>query len=164
MRAIRSVGAVLILSAAFVLLQGCGQSGPALYPVSGKVQCDGKPVADATVFFHRAGKTDIGEPVPYGTTGPDGSYQLGTNVPGDGAVAGDYVITIVWPDITKKENGNGERPDLLKGTYLKPTESKLKAAVTTGKNDIPVFEVKLPTRAIVDPASLSQDKKDKPSK
>jgi predicted small lipoprotein YifL len=164
MRAIRSVGAVLILAGALSMLGGCGQSGPALYPVSGKVQCDGKPVADAMVFFHRAGKSDIGESVPYGTTGPDGSYQLGTDVPGDGAVAGDYVITVVWPDMTKKENGNGERPDLLKGTYLKPTESKLKATVTTGKNDIPVIEVKLPNRAIVDPATFSQDKKDKPKK
>jgi predicted small lipoprotein YifL len=162
MRATRSVGAVLILSAAFVTLQGCGQSGPALYPVSGKVQCDGKPVADATVFFHRAGKTDIGEPVPYGTTGQDGSFQLGTNVPGDGALAGDYVITIVWPDMTKKENGNGERPDLLKGAYLKAAESKIKASVKAAKNELPLIDVKLPSRSVVDPSSLSHDKKDKP--
>ena len=164
MRAIRSVGAVLVLATAFVMLQGCGQSGPALYPVSGKVQCDGKPVADAMVFFHRAGKTDMNEPVPYGFTSADGTYQLGTNVIGDGAQAGEYVVTIVWQDMTKKENGNGERPDLLKGTYSKALESKLKATVATGNNDVPMIEVKLPSRATVDVNTLSQDKKDKSKK
>jgi hypothetical protein len=164
MRASCSAGDVLLVGVMLVMLGGCGQNGPALYPVSGKVQCDGKPVADAMVFFHRAGKTDINEPVPYGFTTADGTYQLGTNMLGDGAQAGDYVITVVWPDMTKKENGNGERPDLLKGTFSKASESKFKATVTTGSTSVPTIEVKLPTKASVDVNDLSQNKKDKSKK
>jgi hypothetical protein len=159
MRATRSVGAVFVAMVLF--LSGCGPSGPALYPVSGKVQCDGKPVADAMVFFHRAGKNDMNEPTPYGFTNTEGFYQLGTNVPNDGAQADEYVITVVWPDMTKKENGNGERPDLLKGTYSKANDSKFKATVATGSTTVPTIEVKLPTKATVDPALSSHDKKDK---
>ena len=161
MRASRSAGVVLVAAVVSVMFSGCGQSGPALYPVTGKVQCDGKPVADAMIFFHRAGKTDMNEPVPYGFTTADGTYQLGTNVIGDGAQAGDYVVTVVWPDMTKKENGNGERPDLLKGTFSKANESKFKATVNTGSTSVSMIEVKLPPKASVDVTTTSQDKKDK---
>ena len=161
MRASRSAGVVLVAAVVSVMFSGCGQSGPALYPVTGKVQCDGKPVSDAMIFFHRAGKTDMNEPVPYGFTTADGTYQLGTNVIGDGAQAGDYVVTVVWPDMTKKENGNGERPDLLKGTFSKANESKFKATVNTGSTSVSMIEVKLPPKASVDVTTTSQDKKDK---
>lgn len=164
MRASRSAGVVLVAAVVSVMFSGCGQSGPALYPVTGKVQCDGKPVADAMIFFHRAGKTDMNEPVPYGFTTADGTYQLGTNVIGDGAQAGDYVVTVVWPDMTKKENGNGERPDLLKGTFSKANESKFKATVNTGSTSVSMIEVKLPPKASVDVTTTSQDKKDKSKK
>lgn len=164
MRASRSAGVVLVAAVVSVMFSGCGQSGPALYPVTGKVQCDGKPVADAMIFFHRAGKTDMNEPVPYGFTTADGTYQLGTNVIGDGAQAGDYVVTVVWPDMTKKENGNGERPDLLKGTFSKANESKFKATVNTGSTSVSMIEVKLPPKASVDVTTTSQDNKDKSKK
>ena len=164
MRASRSAGVVLVAAVVSVMFSGCGQSGPTLYPVTGKVQCDGKPVADAMIFFHRAGKTDMNEPVPYGFTTADGTYQLGTNVIGDGAQAGDYVVTVVWPDMTKKENGNGERPDLLKGTFSKANESKFKATVNTGSTSVSMIEVKLPPKASVDVTTTSQDNKDKSKK
>jgi hypothetical protein len=57
--------AVLLMSSAFV---GCDKSGPATYPVSGKVTFDGKPLADGDIILVSqdaktpvAGKIQAGE-------------------------------------------------------------------------------------------------------
>ncbi|MCS7239170.1 MAG: carboxypeptidase-like regulatory domain-containing protein [Thermoguttaceae bacterium] len=58
---------------------GCGQSGPKLVPVSGRVTIGGRPVANVAVFFIGPDKKTIG----VGKTDSDGRYQLQ-----NGALAG----------------------------------------------------------------------------
>lgn len=80
--------AILFLMVLSPLL-GC-DSGPSLSPVHGRVTFQGKPVAQGTVrFFPVAG----GRP-SIGRIQPDGTYQLATATPGDGALPGEYAITI----------------------------------------------------------------------
>lgn len=71
---------------------GCGGSGPV--PVTGKVTVDGVPVAGAGVLFTPKGG---GRPA-HGETKADGTYELTTARPGDGALPGEYVVTIVWDE------------------------------------------------------------------
>lgn len=123
---------------------GCSDSGPKLYSVKGKVSVDGKPASDATVFFHRKGRENPNEPVPYGKCGPDGSFALTTSKEGDGAQAGEYLVTVVWPDMSKAPDGNGGRPDLLRGAYDKAAKSTIKATVEAKDNQLPAIEVNVP--------------------
>lgn len=86
------VGTMSSVALAALLLPGglgCGQ-GPV--PVSGKVTLDGEPVAAATLAFVPA---VAGRPA-FAVTETDGSYQVTTQNPGDGAWPGEYTVTIVW--------------------------------------------------------------------
>jgi hypothetical protein len=116
----------------FVLV-GCGQNGPELHPVSGKVTADGRSLENATVVFHPVGGS-ADAPKPRGKVGADGSFALTTHTAGDGAPPGEYRVTVeLWLA--------GARPDeppvnRLPEKYAKPESSGLTATVTTGPNEL----------------------------
>lgn len=140
---INRIAFAFLLAASIASGVGC-DSGPKLYPVKGTVRVDGKPAGDATVFLHRKGRDNLNEPVPYAKCGPDGTFAVTTTKPGDGAQPGEYVITVVWPDMSKNPDGNGERPDLLRGTYNKAATSALKATVEAKDNQLPEINLTAP--------------------
>jgi hypothetical protein len=63
------LGCALLL---FAPLVGCGESGPELAPVSGRVTLDGRPLENADVTFQPEGA----ERPSMGRTDKDGRYQL----------------------------------------------------------------------------------------
>jgi hypothetical protein len=77
------------------LLTGCGGGveRPPLGKVSGKVTYNGKPVTSGSVIFTPT-KGDTGGHIATGNIQSDGSYTLTTFDTGDGAVLGQYVVTI----------------------------------------------------------------------
>lgn len=102
----------------------------------------GKPATGAVVFFHRAGRTDPSEPVPHGEANQEGRFSLTSEIQNDGAPAGSYTVTIVWPDPNAKPSKDGERPDLLKAAYNDAKNPKFKAEVEAKPNEIAAFELK----------------------
>src|SRR5712691_12255852 len=78
------------LAAAF-LLSGLGCSGR-LVKVRGMVKLDGQPVEGAVVVFENDGQG--GRPA-VGQTDKDGVFYLGTFKSEDGALRGDYKVTIM---------------------------------------------------------------------
>jgi hypothetical protein len=147
-----------ILLLAFVvvaasLCSGCGPSGPKLHPVRGTVTVQGKPAHHAIVFLHRNGRKDMTEPVPYGKADAQGNFAISSAADGDGAQEGEYVITVYWPDMSKPEDGNGQRPDALNGAYDKVAQSKLTATVKPGPNVLPNLDLTpaAPKRTVADP-------------
>lgn len=143
MNRLASLGVFLFLSSVFVFV-GCGPSGPKLYPVKGAITVNGKAAPQALVFFHRKGKTDINEPVPFGRATDDGKFSV-TYAPGqgEGAQEGEYILTVVWPDMTKPEDSNGMRPDALRGNFDKVANSTLTATVKPEVNNLPPLDIKL---------------------
>src|SRR5258706_2532366 len=81
-----------ILAVAACLGLGCGGSDQPL-PVSGKVTVNGVPVANAGIVFHP--KDGKGRPAS-AETGEDGTYRLTTFKDSDGALKGEYRVTLVW--------------------------------------------------------------------
>jgi len=81
------------------IASGCGgnvdPNRPETYAVSGTVTYQGKAVEGALVFFHPA---DKGLPGAVGRTDADGRYLLTTFGASDGAVAGQYNVTVVRYD------------------------------------------------------------------
>lgn len=83
---------------ALALAVGGCSSKPALVPAAGKVEANGKAVANATLQFtpdavkNPQGRTALAQ------TGDDGSFQLQTPPDGQGALPGAYRVTItVYP-------------------------------------------------------------------
>jgi len=97
------------------------------HPVSGLVTLNGKPLRQAVLTFH-------GEVAATGETADDGTYRLGTRKPGDGAPAGEYVITIAWPERDEKGGVKADGKDRLQGRYADPKTSALKVIVAPGSN------------------------------
>ena len=91
----------LMAGTAFLLVTGCGPSGPATYPVTGTITMDGKPIADATIAFVPMGGESDGRKTASGRTDAQGMYALTTFAKDDGALAGEYGIKV-----EKYEGGN----------------------------------------------------------
>ena len=83
---------------------GCGQGDrPKVVPVRGKVLLDGKPVEGAQVTFHptAAAPRNAG-----GTTNANGEFTLTTFDTGDGAIPGEYIVTIYKPQASGNDDEN----------------------------------------------------------
>ena len=86
-----------MLAVALVALSevGCGKSGDALVPVSGHVIVNGKPAAGAAVVFHPVDQSGTGTR-PLAQVDERGEFHLTTAKSGDGAVPGEYRVTLTW--------------------------------------------------------------------
>lgn len=132
---LRSLGCAL---AGFLslLVASCGDGGPTLYPVSGKVEFNGQPAEGATVVLHPA---DPQAPKPSGTAGADGTFTLRTHPHGEGAPAGEYAVVVTWypPNAREVENPKNKLP----ARYADPAQSGLKATVKAGPTELEPFKL-----------------------
>ena len=141
-RPVRSCGLFLALAVAG---SGCTSKSTeqrkTVHPVQGKVFVQKKPAVGAFVLFipvnEPANPTD---PRPRGEVKEDGSFTLSTFGDGDGAPAGDYIVTITWPGKVLPD-GREEPEDKLLGRYADPQRSKLRATVKAEKNELDPFQL-----------------------
>ncbi len=101
MRVARLFGGLLAL-AMMAAVSGCGGSGNTV-KVQGKVTLDGAPLEGAGVTFI---PEDPKIQVASGVTGSDGTFRLTTYNFGDGALPGDYRVTITK---TEAQGAGGEK-------------------------------------------------------
>lgn len=112
---------------------GCGEKGPALGTVSGRVTLDGKPVEDAMVEFlplfelgtecRSAKKTDS-----------DGYFEMQYSLDRDGVLVGKHQVQISTRDSVKLPDGsNKEIPERIPRHYY-GTDSILEFDVVDGVN------------------------------
>jgi hypothetical protein len=130
------------------LLSGCGSGGQLeVYPVKGRITYNGKPmVGGGAISIIPQGSSpsmDSG-----GEIGTDGSYELTTYKPGDGAVAGEYRVVItqtVFQEPKNVEDGAGAAPeaiaavpvaDRVPAIYSDFSASPLKAQVKEESNEL----------------------------
>jgi hypothetical protein len=114
----------------------CGPTGPGMAQVSGKVTYKGKPVPKGTIAFV---STNPGRRNATAEIQPDGSYKLQTENPGDGALLGEYNVTIFAHDdaVLDYIPPKPIPPKILTAVkYEKPGTSGLKATVQSGSNNL----------------------------
>jgi hypothetical protein len=80
-----------VLGALLATLWGCGSGSATLVPVEGFVTLDGVPVAGAMVTLHPEAEQGT---VATGLTDSDGAFQLQTHAAADGALPGNYKVTV----------------------------------------------------------------------
>jgi predicted small lipoprotein YifL len=142
----RSLTLLAILSS----LTGCGQTSPDLPKVTGSVFYNGQPAAGAMVIFNPASGEKGSLKRPSAQVADDGSFQLSTFGSSDGAIPGEYLVTVLWLEGgnegegglgtgTKVKAGGGDR---LKGRYSKPESSGLTATISEDDIVLPPFELK----------------------
>lgn len=93
-----------------LILGGCGDKGPDLVPVTGKLlDNQGKPVFPGSIWFVVDGTTSSSTPVGLDASGmlqEDGSFTIRTYPHGEGAMVGRYRVTLSL--------GAGSSPKLAK--------------------------------------------------
>lgn len=132
-----------LLLVAVSALTGCSrESRPPVHPVRGSVTFQKKPATKAVVVLRPLAPGPLKDVFPHGEVGPDGTFQIGTFAEGDGAPAGEYAVTITWPETTKDRDGvevtGGDR---LNGRYSDPAKSKWKVTIKEGSNELEPFRL-----------------------
>jgi hypothetical protein len=135
-----------------LVVAGCGgSSGPELYPATGVVTYQSKPVAGATVTFIPEGKATFASAI----TDTDGKFDLRTGAD-RGVVAGKAAVTVTWfassgsgpatsmtPEQMQQMQMSGQLTEqlekqnqsLIPERYGQAATSGLSFEVTTGKNE-----------------------------
>jgi hypothetical protein len=121
---------------------GCGghlDDRPETFLVSGNVTYEGEPCADATISFHPQGE----QRSAYGRTDSSGNYLLTTVREHDGAMAGEYRVSVSKvinenAEVASTDIAAPQKPpqykSLLPEKYGNPETSDLTASVEEGKN------------------------------
>jgi hypothetical protein len=160
-RLITSSACAALISVGLCLLAGCGDdTGLAKrYPVYGTVTYKDGPVEAGRVSFIPI-DTATGNQRPAAGDIQNGSYSLTTAVEGDGALPGEYFVTIASKlvddskvkETIAKHGGGGRQQDVAKaaasaknlipGKYQLPETSKLKVTVKEQSNkfDFPLTD------------------------
>jgi hypothetical protein len=110
-----------------------------VYPATGRVFCQGKPAEGASVALVPLDDDNPKARRPGAQVQQDGSFRLSTYDSYDGAPAGRYAVTIVYPSPAKKENGENVGPDLLQGRYADPKTTPLTVELKAETNTLEPF-------------------------
>lgn len=139
----KSIIYTLFLLASFLLLIGCGDRGPKLEPVTGKVTLDGKEISSLTNF--KDGSVTFipekGRP-SYGIIQPDGTFVMKTdNKPG--VPAGSYKVTarLVSTEITPSKFNDAPPVMLSAPKYSNETTSGMTQNIPAGGAKNLVFDL-----------------------
>ncbi len=152
--------AILCL-ASLSLFTGCGDPGIGAVPVTGTITVDGTPMEGAMVVFNPVDGTRAAS----GRTDAEGKYSLTTEINGDGALPGEYKISVTKhlaaeDDLPKEVDPNDEgslddiyskldtskvqkSKNLIHAQYENPLGSGLSATVTSDESkNVFTFDVK----------------------
>jgi hypothetical protein len=109
-------------------LAGCGPTPPA-FRVTGTVTYQGQRLTTGAVAFHNL---DGASPLAKGEIRPDGTFELTTHRPGDGAPAGEYKVTVtsmIPGQGVEWEKGYVPPKPLIPLKYMRLADTPLRAAV-----------------------------------
>lgn len=139
MKEFRRRARAALATVALALAAGCSDSRrPELFPAGGTLLIDGQPAANARIALHPLGVPSGSLCRPVTVAGADGTYRMTTCANGDGAPAGEYAVTVVWPDpaLPVDECNEVLLHDLLQGTYADPATTPLRVKIETGINEL----------------------------
>jgi hypothetical protein len=129
------------MAAGIVLVAAAVGCGARLYPVHGRVTYpDGKPLTEGMVVFESQSQE---KPVTArGQIRGDGSYDLGTYKPGDGALPGKYRV-LVAPKSDPNAVDKPNKPPPFDPRYMEFSTSRLEFEIKAGLNEFPIKVTKL---------------------
>lgn len=123
------------------IISGCGGNDFATpVPVSGKIIYNGNPVEDARVTFHWTGE-GAGRSAS-GKTNAQGEFSLTTFSTGDGAIPGEYTVTVAKAQATAASADMDI--DAEAGTYGADYAAAMAASARGDFKSIPGGESTLP--------------------
>ncbi len=119
------------------LLSGCSKGNPKTAVVRGVIKTkQGQPCSKALIVFHPLEKPRLNDPKPVATAEESGEFVVRTFTMDDGAVPGEYGVTVVWPGdsdgqsaLSLSGEGSTSGADRLGGKYGNPKDPKIKLTI-----------------------------------
>ena len=112
-------------------LVGCGGGGLSTYSAGGKVTFpDGTPLAGGWVEFQPVNSEHAVS--ARGEIQADGTFELGTNEPGDGAIEGEHRALVTPPPFQGDRDEMTSVPETIDRKFQQFDTSGLKFTVTAG--------------------------------
>lgn len=125
---------VLFMAWAFA---GCADvSRKPVYPVTGQVLYEGKPVPHAAVTLVLLNSADTDKERPSAVSDRQGRFTLTTYRKADGAPAGEYVVLVEARRQIVKDGDSDFSDNYLPPRYSDPGRSDIKVQVAPGSNDL----------------------------
>lgn len=126
---------------ACAILGGCEQKPllpPRAFQVQGRLFIDNALAGRASIGFYPIDQEKSQGRCPVAMTNPDGSFELTTYSPHDGAPEGDYAVTVMWLDdsmpIDECECPDPLLHDRLGRKYADPLTTPLQVTVLPQNN------------------------------
>jgi hypothetical protein len=111
-----------------------------VFPVQGSITFRGQPIPGAVVTLHPKAPAE-GVPAPRAQIGKDGTLKVSTYDGGDGAPAGEYVVTVQWYRLVGSGNDVVAGPNVVPPKYASAASSDL--IVTVAEAGANSFDLKL---------------------
>ena len=119
------------------LVSGCSKGNPKTAVVRGVIKTkQGQPCSTALIVFHPLEKPRLNDPKPVATAEESGEFVVRTFTMDDGAVPGEYGVTVVWPGdsdgqsaLSLSGEGSTSGADRLGGKYGNPKDPKIKLTI-----------------------------------
>jgi hypothetical protein len=125
----------LVILLACLISAGCNR-GPTLVPASGRVTFNGKPLETGAIMVQ-----PVAGPAAQAKIGPDGTFQLSTFKPGDGAIVGTATVRVFCrKDITPPGGEQAWGPSLIPERYNRFDTSGVTVEIKAG---MPPLEISL---------------------
>ncbi|MDP1561963.1 MAG: hypothetical protein Q8M16_11345 [Pirellulaceae bacterium] len=119
---------------------GCGQRASLerlpVHPVQGIIKYGNEKLEGAMVVFHPAPGSDPRILPARGSVGGDGTFSVTTYEASDGAVEGEYIVTVVRNPLIERDGDHVAGPNVLPPKYSKAETSDLKVRVAAGPNQL----------------------------
>ena len=126
-----------------LLAAGCGDSVSRLktHPVEGFVHFEGRPLPGAFVVLHPKGLADKKVLPAHAKTDAAGKFKASTYDANDGAIAGEYSVTVEYQELVKTDAGYEPTPNLLPPKYASKTTTDLTVRIAEGENKLPIINL-----------------------
>lgn len=135
--------ATLLATVLLVGMAGCSKDNRLpVFPVKGTVSVQGIKADNAQLMLHAVDPKSVEGLAtrPMAIAGADGTFAVTTYVTGDGAPAGEYIVTVEWRNKAEGAFDAGP-PDKLRGRYANPMSSPLRVKVEKQPNELAPFEL-----------------------
>lgn len=132
----------LAVAAVCLALASCSPDPgrPPLHPVSGSATFRGKAAVKAVVVLRPV--SGAKGQLPHAEVGEDGTFRIGTYADADGAPAGEYLVTVTWPEVkTDARTGDEVVTDRLQRRFDDPQKGLRTVTVREGDNRLEPFRL-----------------------
>ncbi|MBS0263035.1 MAG: carboxypeptidase regulatory-like domain-containing protein [Planctomycetes bacterium] len=126
------------------LVSGCGKAQAPweiVYPTSGVVKYQGKPLAGAVVTLIPLDKSVPDSVRPTAITDEEGGFEVGTYSSNDGAPAGEYKVLVLHFPTTGTPEYPQAGPNDLPAQFSRAETTPLKVTVDEEPTELKAFEI-----------------------